>query len=111
MRKHHTTKLKEQKIEEMKSYAKEFNLKFDGEFLYAFRNHDQFGRGLFNKTIFYGKGKYYKDWHCDVDENEANSFGFGIFPKGNTKVKVKIEDWGCRVKNSNKCRIWGFEII
>jgi hypothetical protein len=46
-------------------------------------------------------------------ENEENSFGFGIWPKGNTPVKVKIEDWGVAVtvRNDGKARVWGFEII
>ncbi len=34
-------------------------------------------------------------------ENKENSFGLGIFPTGNTKVKVLIEDFG----------VWGFEIV
>ena len=41
-----------------------------------------------------------------------NSFGLGIWPKGNTPVKVKIEDWGCEVdkRGDGKARVWGFEI-
>ncbi len=111
MKKHHIKKTQDQKIKEIKAYVKEFNLEFDGEFLYAFRKNDQFGRGTYTRTIFYEKGKYYQDWRCDLDENEQNSFGLGIFSEGNTKVKVKVEDWGCRVLNSNKARVWGFEII
>jgi len=102
----------EQKRQEVKDYAEKHNLKFDEEFLYAFRNHDKFGRGAFNKTIKYVKGKYYRDWHCNMNENEADSFGLGIWPKGNTPIKVKIEDWGCEVnRNDGKGRVWGFEII
>jgi len=108
----HQTKTKRQKEKEMKGYAKKHDLKFDGEFLYAFREHDQYGRGLFNKTISYEKGKYYKDWHCDMRKEEENSFGLGIFPKGNTKVKIKVEDWGLEVdREDGKARVWGFEII
>ena len=105
-------KTKSQKIKEMKKYAEKHNLKFDGKYLYAFREHDQFGRGMFIKTIFYETGKYYKDWHCDMRNNEENSFGLGIWPKGNTKVRVKIEDWGCEVnRNDGKCRVLGFQIV
>jgi len=41
-----------------------------------------------------------------------NSFGLGIFPTGNTKVKIKFEDWGvCVEREDGKCRVWGFEIV
>jgi hypothetical protein len=41
-----------------------------------------------------------------------NSFGLGIFPKGNTKVKVSIKDWGVSVdREDGKARVWGFEVI
>ena len=71
------------------------------------------GCGIFNKTINYEKGQYYTDWHCDMRENIENSFGLGIFPKGNTKVKISIKDWGCcvKVRNDGKCRVWGFEVL
>ena len=97
----------------MKKYAEKHNLKFDGKYLYTFRNHDKFGRGSFNKTIFYEKGKYYRDWKCDMRENELNSFGFGIWPKGNTPVKVSVRDWGVSVKDNSKgkARVWGFTIL
>jgi len=123
-----------EKMIAIKNYAKKHNLKFDGKYLYAFREHDEFGRGMFNKTIFYKKGEYYRDWHCDMNENNRNcfgcknsyvfnsfiqngnkyknSFGLGIFPQGNTKVKVKVEDWGIEVsREDGKARVWGFEII
>jgi len=109
-----------QKKNEVKIYAKKYNLKYDKEYLYAFRNHDENGCGLFNKTIKYKKGKYYKDWRCDMRENADNSFGLGIWPKGNTKVKIKISDWGVAVnkqdettinKTDGKARVMGFEII
>jgi hypothetical protein len=72
-----------------------------------------YGRGMFNKAIFYEKGKEYRDFHCDLDIEEKNSFGLGIFPKGNTKVKVKLEDFGVEVKDSDegKARVWAFEIV
>ena len=79
---------------------------------YTYRDHDIFGRGIYNKTIFYKKGKYYKDWQQDMRKKKENSFGLGIFPKGNTKVKVKIEDWGVSVdRDDGKSRVWGFEIV
>lgn len=103
---------REEKIEEITEYANKFNLKFDGEYLYAYRNHDIFGRGLFNKTIFYEKGKYYKDFHCNMKKDEENSFGLGIWPKGNTKVKVSVDDFGV-VSNRyyGKCRVKGLTVL
>ena len=49
----------------------------------------------------------------NLNKNNTASFGFGIFPKGNTKVKVKIEDWGVAVDDilDGKARVWGFEIV
>ena len=109
----HKKKTKRQKLKEIKLYAKKHNLKYDKKYLYAYREHDNLGRGIFNKTIFYKKGKYYKDWKCDMREKNKNSFGLGIFSEGNTKVKVKIEDWGVEVENGmeGKARVWGFEIV
>jgi hypothetical protein len=107
----HKEKPYEQKLLEVKEYAKKHNLKIDENYLYAFREHDRFGRGVYNKTISYENNKYYRDWHCDMNEYEENSFGLGIWPKGNTKIKVKIEDWGCEVKNDSKARVWGFTIV
>jgi hypothetical protein len=105
-------KTQKQKLTEIEKYANRHKLKFDSKYLYAFRDHDGRGRGVFNKTIFYEKGKYYRDWHCNMNRKEENSFGLGIWPKGNTPVKVKIEDWGVEVnRNDGKARVWGFEII
>ena len=107
----HKEKTLEQKRIEIKNYAKKWNLKLDKNYLYAYREHDQFGRGIYNRTIFYKKGKEYRDWKCDMRENEENSFGLGIFPEGNTKVKVKIKDWGCEVnRNDGKARVWAFSM-
>lgn len=101
-----------QKEQEVKEYAKNYNLKVSKGYLYAYRNHDIYGRGMYNKTISYEKGKYYRDWHLDMRKEMENSFGLGIFPKGNVKVKVKIEDWGVAVnRDDGKCRVWGFEIV
>ena len=69
---------------------------------------------MFSKNISYKKDNYYKDWHLDMREEEQNSFGLGIFPKGNTPVRVKIGDWGVEVTNDGyrgKARVWGFEIV
>jgi len=108
----HKEKSLKQKTKEIKEYAKTHNLKFDGKYLYAFRNHDEWGHGAFNKTITYQKGKYYKDWHCDMRKNIENSFGLGIWPKGNTPVKVKVSDWGvCANRDDGKARVCGFEVI
>ena len=101
-----------QKLEEAKQYAKKHNLKIDKNYLYAFREHDFNGRGVFNKTLTYKKEKYYKDWHLDMRKEVENSFGLGIWPKGNTPVKVKIADWGVEVnRGDGKARVWGFEIV
>ena len=109
----HKTKTLKQKQQEVKEYAKKHKLKVKNGYLYAFRNHDRLGRGVYNKTISYQKGQYYKDWHCDMRKDEDNSFGLGIWPKGNTPVRVKIEDWGTEVeyKNDGKARVWGFELL
>jgi len=79
---------------EVKRYCKKYNLEFDykNRCFYAYRKHDSLGRGMYRKTIFYKKNTYYKDWHLDMRKDEKNSFGLGIFPKGNTKVKVLIKD-------------------
>jgi len=87
----------EDKRQEVIQYAESHNLKYDDQYLYAFRNHDEFGRGAYSETILYEKGKYYRDWHCDMRKDEENSFGLGIWPKGNTKIRIRIEDWGVDV--------------
>jgi hypothetical protein len=111
-RRNHKKKSLKDKKKEAKEYAGKYNLEIDDKYLYAYRNHDEFGRGMFNKTKLYKSGIYYRDWHCDMNKNNENSFGFGIWPKGNTPVKVKIEDWGVSVnRNDGKARVWGFEII
>jgi len=108
----HQEKSLEQKKLEVQQYATKHNLKYDDEFLYAFRKHDKRGKGVYNKTISYKLKQYYRDWHCDMRKDVENSFGLGIWPKGNTPVKVKIEDWGCEVdkRGDGKARVWGFEI-
>lgn len=103
----------EQKKLEVEDYAKKYNLEYDDKYLYAFRNHSRHGRGSYNKAVFYKTGVYHKDWRCDLNPNNENSFGLGIWPSGNTPVKIKIEDWGVVVNNDDngKARVWGFEII
>jgi hypothetical protein len=100
----------------MEHYAEIHKLVFDGEYLYAYRNHDQWDRGAWNKTIRYDEKKYYRDWRCNLNANDSNSFGLGIWPTGNTAVKVSVEDWGTEVYNSmtnvnGKARVFGFTII
>jgi hypothetical protein len=47
-----------------------------------------------------------------MNKDESCSFGLGIWPKGNTPVKVDVKDWGLEVPNEDgKCRIWGFTVI
>jgi len=47
-----------------------------------------------------------------MNKNNENSFGLGIWPKGNTPIKIKIEDWGTEVpRKDGKGRVWAFEII
>ena len=101
-----------QKLKEVKAYAKKHNLKYDKDYLYAYRNHDFNGSGIWNKVIKYEKGKYYQDWHCDMRENVLNSFGLGIWKEGSVPIKIKISDWGVAVnKEDSKARVMGFEII
>jgi len=110
LRKHHR---KYDAVEECKNYAEKHKLTIKDGFLHAFRKHDAWGRGFFNKTIFYTeKNVEYRDWHCDLDPNEIDSFGLGIWPKGNVEVKVKLEDFGCEVeRNGGKARVWCFQLV
>ena len=102
----------EEKLKEIKEYAKEHKLEFKNNKLIAYRNHDMHNRGVFNKTISYTKGKYYKDWRCNMNKEDENSFGLGIFPKGNTKVEIKVEDWGVAVgRKDGKARVFGFKVL
>jgi len=52
------------------------------------RNHDVFGRGMFNKTIFYVKGKTYTDWHCNMNSANKKVWCWVFFLKEITQVKV-----------------------
>jgi hypothetical protein len=113
LKSHHDKRTEEDKRKEMKDYAQKHNLKFEENYLYCFRNHDEYGRGSFNKTIFYEKGKYYPDWHCDLNKENKNSFGLGAWAEGNTPIRIHIKDWGISLdKNENfKIRCFGFEMI
>ena len=111
LKKHHR---KYDPVEEAKKYANKHNLTIKDGFLHVFRNHDEWNRGIYNKTIFYTKKNVeYRDWHCDLDPNEENSFGLGIWPKGNVEVKVKLKDFGCGVidKDDGKARVWCFQLV
>jgi hypothetical protein len=103
---------KEQKLENMHAYAKEFNLKIENDTLFACRQHDKWNHGVHNKTITYDEiGKRYEDWHCNLNENFENSFGLGVFPKGNIEVSVHVDDWGIWVNNTDKGRVWAFTLL
>jgi hypothetical protein len=110
---HHVKKTLEQKRKEVQEYAEKYDLKYDDKYLYAYRDHDCWGRGAWNKTISYKSGIYYQDWHCDLNPDNENSFGLGIWPEGNTPVKIKIQDWGTIVNHDakGKARVCGFQII
>ena len=97
----------------LQDYAEKHHLEIKDGYLYAFRNHDKRGRGYFNYNKSYQTGTYYEDWHIDLNPNHKNSYGFGIWPEGNTPIRVKLEDWGTEVKKDSqgKARVRGFEII
>ena len=53
-----------------------------------------------------------------MNTSNKNSFGLGIFPKGNTPVKVAIKDWGCCVDREDredgedgKARVLGLTVL
>ena len=97
----------------LQDYAEKHHLEIKDGYLYAFRNHDKRGRGYFNYNKSYQVGIYYEDWHIDLNPDHKNSYGFGIWPKGNIPIRVKLEDWGTEVKKDSqgKARVRGFEII
>ena len=80
LKKHHR---KVDKEVEISSYASKHNLRYEDGVLYAYRNHDQDGHGVYNKTITYIPGKYYRDWRCDLEATEQDSFGLGIYLESN----------------------------
>ena len=94
----------------MKQYAKQHKLKIIKGYLYAYRNHDKFHRGQMG--AIYPKPGLYRDWHCDQRAEVENSFGFGIWPKGNKRVRVHYQDWGVAVnRDDGKARVWAFELL
>ena len=108
---HHDIRSLEEKRIEVSSYAKQYSLRFENDILYAFRNHNHRGNGMYNISFRYSPGNNYRDWHCDLDPENENSFGLGIWPEGNTPVQVRVEDWGCRVTNNKgKARVWAFSM-
>ena len=113
LKNHHDSRTVEQKRLEMTDYAKQWNLKFENDVLHAFREHDKYGRGAYNSSMSYKPGEYHRDWRCDLNPENHSSFGLGIWPKGNTPVEVKLEDWGVVVKGDKKgkARVWGFSTI
>ena len=99
-------------IERAKAYAKKHNIQIDDKFLYAYRNHDMRGRGVYNKTIFYESGKSYHDFHCDPRSEIENSFGIGIWPKGNTPIKVPLDRFVIEVdREDGKARVLEIGVI
>jgi len=111
LKRHHNIRTKEEKLQIMKDYATQYNLKFENETLYCFREHDKWNRGAFNKTICYYSKGYYSDWHCDLDVDNGASFGLGAWPEGNTPISIHVNDFGCVVDNFTKIRCFGFTII
>src|SRR3990167_1473433 len=102
---------KPERINRAKKYAAIHHLKTTEAGFYAYRNHDAWGRGSFNKAIIYASGRTYRDWHCDPRSDEENSFGLGIWPKGNTRVFVRYEDFCVAVdRGDGKARVWAFRI-
>ena len=103
---------KKERINRAKTYAKKYNLTIKNNYLYAYRDHNN-GRGIYKQNSNYKKGKTYKDWHCDPRQNVSNSYGFGIWPKGNTKVKVPLDKFVVDVSNINdgKARVFEFTIL
>lgn len=93
------------------AFAKKYKLKYDDKYLYAFRSHNKWGRGSYSKTNSYEKGKYYRDWRCNPIKDCHCSYGYGIALRGNTPIRVKLEDFCVEIEDSKEARVWGFEII
>lgn len=82
-----------EKEKDIKAYAKEFKLDFDGKYLYCFRNQP-------TTRLRY--------WKCDLNPLESSTYGLTVFPTGNISIKVSVNDWGIWVKDSSKARVWAF---
>jgi len=94
----------------LKCSIEEFPDKVDWTYISKYQN--LCGRGSFNKAMFYEKGKYYRDWKCDLRPEVNDSFGLGIWPEGNTPVKVSVRDWGVALNTGDgKARVWGFTVL
>lgn len=98
-----------EKLRDIKEYAKKFDLKFNDDYLYCFREHDRYNKGKYNKVIVYDKKTTYRDWKCDLNPRKVDSYGLGVYNEGNTAVRVHVDDWGITVDNSTKGRVWAFE--
>ena len=117
----HKELTKEQKLENMKAYAIRWNLKMEDDSIFAYIRLDmRYKIGIFEHTL-YEKGKYYKNWKCDMRDNPV---GYTIGFKGNTLVKVNVDDWGVWIKDGNYlfmeeentpkdcfAKVWGFTVV
>ena len=107
----HKIKTDEQKKDEIEEYAKKHKLIYKEGWLYCYRNHNN-KRGKYNSATYYEAGKSYRDWHCDHNPDNENSFGLGVFTIGNTPIKVQYKDWGCAVnRGDGKARVWEFTVL
>lgn len=109
---HHCHKTYHEKINEMRIFATINNLEFDGEFLYAYIQSDEFGRDLYNSRILYQSGKYYKTHFSVTIKSDHCHHGFTIFQYGDKKVKVSVKDWGTILNHSDEeAKVYGFEVL
>ncbi len=103
---------KKERIKRARDYATKHGLTIKGSFLYAFREHGNNGEGQFNPTTRYRSGESYRDWHCDPRQERDNSFGFGIWPKGNTPITVPLKDFVVETNRSDgKARVYAFTVL
>lgn len=101
----------EEAVKRATVYAEKYHLEIDGEYLLAFRNHTPQKKG-YRGCRSYRNGIYCQDWRCDPDPNAESSFGFGILPRGNTEVKVRMSDFCTEIPSSIRgaARVRGFMI-
>ena len=104
---------KKERVKRARAYAKRHGLIIKGNWLYAMREHDHRGCGIYNKTISYSKEVLNKDWHVDPRAEMTDSFGYGIWPKGgNTKVRVPLDAFVVAVnRDDGKARVGAFEVV
>jgi hypothetical protein len=99
----------EERIARGKAYSAKHELESNIVGFCGFRNHDKWGRGAFKPNTYYLESKEYHDWRCDPREDEKDSYGLGIWPKGNTRIFVKWEDFCVEVnREDGKARVWAF---